>query len=315
MNQPAEVVPAESKQLSIKDKILKSQKQYQSLLPAHISPQRFMRIIFTQMQANPKLGECTHESILASVLRAAEFGLVPNGRDGALVPFKTKVGNIWVMQAQFMPMYQGLMDMARNSGQISDIFPATVCENDEFEYELGFNRTFTHKPAIKDRGNPVAYYCVVEFKDGAKTFGPGPMTIADIEKIRNRSKAKDNGPWVTDYESMAWKTTIKRVLKFCPMSNELAEAIDADNTVEFDFIEGEYEQSEPVSSLDSQLMASKKPSPTYAQVADRIEKATTLDAVEQCLDVIKQVENEVQREELNKKAALRADKITVESNK
>jgi recombination protein RecT len=202
--------------------IFAERKKIDTLLPRHITPERFMRIIFTQFHKNAMLAKCTNDSVLASVLVAAEMGLIPDGRNGAMVPFKNKQGKL---EAQFIPMYQGLIELARQSGQIADIFPATVCENDEFTYDLGLHKDLYHRPAFKNRGKPIAYYGVVEFKDGTKTFGPGPMTLDDIDGIRRRSKASSNGPWVTDFEAMAWKTVIRRVLKFCPKSPELNDAL------------------------------------------------------------------------------------------
>lgn len=209
--------------------IQSKQVQFKTLLPAHISPERFMRIIFTQIQKNPKLLQCTQNSVLSAILVAAEMGLVPDGRKGALVPFKNK----GVLEAQFIPMYQGLIELARNSGEIVDIFPATVYEYDDYQYELGLNRNLTHRVNLDgDRGKPIAYYAVVELKTGAKTFGAGPMTVKEMEAVKARSRA-NSGPWYTDFEPMAWKTVIKRVLKFCPQSAELAQAIEIDNDNDF----------------------------------------------------------------------------------
>lgn len=223
--------PATTPSKTLKDLILSKQSQYKTLLPAHIPPERFMRIIFTQMQKNKALLQCTQESVLSAVLVAAELGLIPDGRKGALVPFNNK----GTKEATFIPMYQGLIELARQTGQIADIFPATVCENDAFHYELGLNRQLEHIPIMKDRGKPIAYYAVVIFKDGTQTFGPGPMTADEVQAIKKRSRASGSGPWITDFEAMAWKTVIKRVLKFCPQSPELTQAMTLDGEHDQDF--------------------------------------------------------------------------------
>lgn len=224
-----EVATKDDKPLTLSQVIQSKQIQFKTLLPAHISPERFMRIIFTQMQKNPKLLQCTQNSILSSILVAAEMGLVPDGRKGALVPFKNK----GVLEAQFIPMYKGLIELARNSGEIVDIFPATVYEFDDYSYELGLSRDLQHRVNLDgDRGKPIAYYAVVELKNGAKTFGAGPMTVKEMEAVKARSRAS-SGPWYTDFEPMAWKTVIKRVLNFCPQSAELAHAIEIDNNTDF----------------------------------------------------------------------------------
>lgn len=211
--------------------------QIRVALPRHLTAERFSRVVWTQVHANPTLARCTITSVMSSVIRAAERGLVPDGRLGALVPYWNKKNGVF--EAQFQPMYQGLIELARRSGQVIDIFPATVCANDEFRYELGLHRDMVHKPALGNRGEPIAYYAVAVLKDGTQTFGAGPMTHEEILKIRDLSKQDGkSSPWEQFFEPMAWKTVIKlRLIKFLPQSEELAAAIDDDNRAEFDLPE------------------------------------------------------------------------------
>lgn len=214
----------------LRSAITKMGPQFQLVLPKHVSAERFTRILFTSVQRNARLLECTRDSIFAAMMTAAENGLLPDGRQGALVPFRAKGGRLL---AQFIPMWQGLLDLARQSGLIADAYVASVRENDEFEYELGLDRKLKHKPAMKDRGEIVMVYAVVQLKDGTKTFGPGPMTVEEVEGIRQVSRAKDSGPWVDWWEQMAWKTVLKRTLKYVPQSPELNQAIETDDGAEF----------------------------------------------------------------------------------
>jgi|GEM_PF-1844141 len=203
-------------------------KALETMLPEHLTPERFLRVVFLQMQRNPRLAQSTKESIYASMMSAAEMGLMPDNRQGYLIPYRN--GKTGQLEAQFQPSYMGIMDRARNSGDVADIYPASIRENDEFEYELGFDRMLRHRPNLRgNRGPIVAVYCIVQMKDGTKTFGPGPMTVDEVNAIRARSKSANEGPWVTDWEAQAWKTIIKRVLKFVPQSADLRGVIDADD--------------------------------------------------------------------------------------
>lgn len=203
-------------------------KALETLLPKHLEPERFLRIVFLQMQKNQRLAECTKESIYAGMMSAAELGLVPDGRQGWLIPYWNSKKNC--REAQFQSGYLGIVDRARQSGEVADVYAASVRENDEFEYELGFNRTLRHRPNIRgNRGPIVAVYCVVEMRDGTKTFGGGPMTAEEVNEVRARSKSANDGPWITDWEAMAWKTVAKRVLKWVPQSDELRGVIEADD--------------------------------------------------------------------------------------
>lgn len=209
----------------LRSSITKMEGQFKLALPKHLPPDRFVRIVFTAVQRTPRLVECSRSSLLASVMRAAEQGLIPDGRQGALVPYRNK----GTLEAQFIPMWQGLLDLARQSGAIEDAYVASVRENDDFDYELGLERKLRHKPALRDRGDILFVYAIVVLKGGTKTFGPGPMTVEEVEAIRARSRAKDSGPWVTDWEAMAWKTVLKRTLKYVPQSPELQTALYQDD--------------------------------------------------------------------------------------
>lgn len=242
--------PRKQQYMALKARLEDMLPQIRIALPRHLSAERFNRMIWTQVHGNPMLAQCTIPSVIASAIRAAERGLYPDGRQAALVPYRNKRKG--VLEAQFQPMYQGLIDLARRSGFVKDIFPATVCENDFFDWQLGLHRDMVHKPAMKDRGKPVAYYAVAVLSDGVQTFGPGPMTPEDIERIRGRSKAKDDGPWITDYEAMAWKTAIKRLIKYLPQSEELSAAVEDDSRAEFDL--PEFKVIESAADLDDAIM-------------------------------------------------------------
>jgi len=240
---------------NLRSLITKQQAQIKLALPKHISPERFARALFTQLQVNPALAKCTPNSVLASTMKAAERGLMPDGRMGALVPFRNnKTGT---MDAQFVPMYQGIISLMRQSGEILDVFPATIRENDKWDWELGLRPNLIHKPALSDRGEALAYYAVATFRDGTRSFGAGLMTIEEVEAIRQRSPAKNSGPWVTDFEAMAWKTVIRRNAKYWPQSDELAQVIADEEESDF----GRYEVNVTPGAgegVDAKLMSEAK---------------------------------------------------------
>jgi len=55
------------------------------------------------------------------------------------------------------------------------------------------------------------------------------MTKAEIEAIRNRSRAGKSGPWVTDFAEMAKKTVVRRLSKMLPLSSEIMRHVEADD--------------------------------------------------------------------------------------
>ena len=152
------------------------------------------------------------------------LGLEPCGpkRQGYLIPWKNK--NTGTKECQFMPSYIGLIELARRSGQVKTISGQVVYSGDKFEYRrTSSGPHFAHEPNLDNPGTARAYYAVAEMIPAGVEFEV--MTKPQIEDIRKRSQSANSGPWVTDYDEMAKKTVIKRLLKRLPMSDELADVI------------------------------------------------------------------------------------------
>jgi recombination protein RecT len=202
------------------------QNQFALALPKHLSPERFARIALTTINKNPKLAQCTQASLMSCLLDLSQLGLEPDGRKAHLIPYGDK--------CTLVVDYKGLVELARRSGEIADIHADIVRENDFFEFSFGSNSKLVHKPAIKDRGEPVAGYSFVRLKDGSSSFEV--MNIEEIEAVHQRSKAKDAGPWITDWPEMAKKTVFRRHWKWLPFASEFSEALDKDYDVPVDII-------------------------------------------------------------------------------
>lgn len=203
---------------AFKGNLDKMQGQFKMALPEHISPEKFARTALTAVQQNPKLLDCDSKSLFSSLVKCASDGLLPDGREAALV--------IYGQSAQYMPMVYGVRKRMHNSGEVSSIDAQVVYENDDFDYQLGDEPKIIHKPALENRGKMRLAYCVVRFKDGG--ILREIMTKDEIYKARECSKAKNNGPW-KDWESEMWrKTVLHRAAKAVPTSSDLERFLRAD---------------------------------------------------------------------------------------
>jgi recombination protein RecT len=174
----------------------------------------------------PKLAECDQTSFFNALLTLSQLGLEPDGRRAHLIPFNNRKRGC--VECQLIVDYKGLSELAMRSGMVSRLHSDVVCENDEFEYDCGElkrHRIDFRKP----RGKPYAVYALVEYKDGAQKAEV--MTLEDVAAIRARSRAGNDGPWVTDYNEMAKKTVFRRLSKWLPLSAEFRDAVDADEDV------------------------------------------------------------------------------------
>jgi len=130
---------------------------------------------------------------------------------------------------QFIPDWRGLIWLGKKSDLIKHAYGAVVKDGDVFDYELGDTPRCVHKPSLTNRGQTVAAYCVVVLPDGSKHVEVMPKD--DLDAIRKRSKASDDGPWVTDTDAMYIKTVVKRALKPFAGSPQLHTALEYDNSV------------------------------------------------------------------------------------
>lgn len=200
-------------------------------LPSVITPERFSRIVLTALSSNPKLQECTPQSFLGAMMTAAQLGVEPNTALGQayLIPYKNK----GVMECQFQLGYKGLIDLAYRSGEVSNIQAQEVYENDVFEFEYGLEPKLRHVPAKKDRGDVICYYALFKMKDGGYNFGV--MSVDDARKHGQKySKSYSFGPWQSDFDEMAKKTVLKKVLKYAPLKSDFVRAVAQDETIKKD---------------------------------------------------------------------------------
>ena len=206
--------------------------QIQAALPRHMSVDRMVRIATTEIRRTPKLMQCDPVSLFGAVIQCAQLGLEPgiNGQ-AYLIPFWN--GKRKAFEVQFIPGYKGLMDLARRSGHVQKITARVVRKGDEFDFCLGTDEHIRHVPIMNSDvqlSDIYAAYAVATLKDG--THHLEIMSRQEIDAIRARSKAGDNGPWVTDYEEMAKKTVVRRLCKYLPASVELATAVTMDELAE-----------------------------------------------------------------------------------
>jgi recombination protein RecT len=195
-------------------------------LPKHMDADRMARIALTVLRQTPALARCTSDSFLGALMTCSQLGLEPGPMGQAyLVPYGDTV--------TFIPGYKGLIDLAWRSGRVLDISAETVYANDHFYFRKGLDPKLEHDWSLTDeRGAAVGWSAAAKLKDGGSAFVV--MSRSDVEKIRERSRAKNNGPWKTDYEAMAKKTCIRQLAKFLPLSVEFAQAVAQDGAVRTD---------------------------------------------------------------------------------
>lgn len=218
------------KNMDVKEMIQILQPEIKRALPSMISSERFTRMALSSLNTTPKLAECTQISFLSALMSAAQLGLEPNTPLGQayLIPYMNK----GKLECQFQIGYRGLIELVYRNGNIQSIQAQEVCEEDEFNYELGLTPRLFHRPALRDRGEPYLYYAVYRMTNGGFVFEV--MSVEDIrDYARKYSKSIDSSysPWNTHFDEMAKKTVIKKVLKYAPLQLEVQRSVSMDETI------------------------------------------------------------------------------------
>lgn len=214
------------------------------VLPSHIPMSKFQRTIITAAQQNPDLLQANGKSLILACMKAAQDGLLPDGREAALVVFKEsyKEDGQWMSRkvVQYMPMVYGLRKKVLQSNEVTSLEVSVVyraeVEAGKFLYEVGQVPPLRHRPMLELTAEQatddqiVAAYSIATMKDGTKSYEL--MRRFEIDKVRECSQTgatKDRqgkartprGPWVDWFPEQAKKTVMRRHSKVLPMSGDL----------------------------------------------------------------------------------------------
>ena len=211
----------------------------------------------TALVANESgLQDCQPYTVMFAALKATALNLPLDKSLGQafVIPYKDNKKGITV--AQFQIGYKGIKQLALRSNQFAVIPTAT----DIREGELVSRNRLTGECVFKfiEDDNErlqkpiIGYASYFRLMNGAQsTFY---MSKAEVEAHAKRYSQtyRSNDPrikaaskWTTDFENMACKTVIKLNLsKNAPLSVEMADAIKADQSVQFEANKYEYMDNE-----------------------------------------------------------------------
>lgn len=209
-------------------------------LPAHITPVQFKSVIMQAVMGNPDLLAADRVSLFEAALAAANDGLLPDKREGAMVIYNTKIKgkegqrDQWIKKVQWMPMIRGVITKVFNTGQVKSVSIGIVYGGDTFRFWTDDEGDHLfHEPAENpDKSVWRRVYALVVMNNGG-VFAE-VMDSEEVEKLRTASKTPDTGPWVTWYDEMAKKGVFRRLNKRLPISRDIQQVLDRDNHL-YDF--------------------------------------------------------------------------------
>jgi recombination protein RecT len=226
------------------------------LLPRGMDPERLFRMALTECIKNPKLLECTAESWALAVQTCAQQGLYPDSGLGYMYLNPRRNRKKDVVEVQAMRGYQGDIQLARNSGEIADIYAEVVYSKDEYKVTKGLSRDIVHVPydGDEDPGPLKACYAVAKLRSGEIAFVT--LTKRDVERHRESSEGwkEDWSPWQKHTAAMWKKTAVHELAKWLPKSTEAVENavrnITGERPIDITPVLSATVPTEPASGLD-----------------------------------------------------------------
>lgn len=195
-------------------------------LPKHLTADRMTRLTLTAFSTSPQLQKCTHQSIAASIMTAAQLGLEPgvNGA-GYLIPYKDT--------CTFVPGWKGLVDLVSRSGR-GTVFTGVIFKDQEYTYTDGARRDLVihNETDLHDPQDITHAYAVGWVKDSQ-------MPIIELWRVSKIIKHRDKYNKVgqrhysfRDWEMYARKVPLLQVIKYMPCSVEMTNALAVNNAAE-----------------------------------------------------------------------------------
>lgn len=174
-------------------------------LTSNISPDKFMVTCYNLLLINPDIASCDKMSVLNAINRSAQMGLSPDPLRGEayFIPRSNR--------CTFQIGYKGLIKIAVASNAIKLIQCFAVHENEHLIMRAGEKPDYIISRG--DKGELEGFLCIVKL--GTDEWDFEYMTVSEINNIRDKFKATDV-VWSKNYNEMAKKTVIKRLLKRIP---------------------------------------------------------------------------------------------------
>lgn len=258
-------------------------------LPAHVKPDRMLRIITSALRTVPKLAECEPMSFFGCVLQLSQLGLEPNTplQHAWLIPrysrkTKERTGGRYQDECTQNIGYRGMIDLYYRSPMSGTIRAMVVRKGDVLEYQEGTEPRILHVPAGGSvEREVIGSYAVAKLKNGEtiQRF----LSLYEILARRDATASRDKdgnivGPWRDNFAGMAQKSAIRAIAPFLPQASELgfgqALVVDESDVVDpdvsatlIDYGYAEAEEGAPAEKPVEEAKADPKPAATALRSA------------------------------------------------
>jgi len=205
----------------IRETLREHESRLQKLCPPGITAARIISTVCQSLESTPGLRRCDLQSVLLCARDAAIAGLEVGGHR----PQAHMVS--YGRACKLVPSYQGLLALARRSGEVQSAAVGVVREGDSFSPpEDPLTPVLIHSESRDpDRHKAGILYVWSGFllRQGARVYDWMSRGEAEAHGRRFAPKfSSPESPWQTNFEAMALKTVIRRPIArgLVPISSE-----------------------------------------------------------------------------------------------
>lgn len=214
---------------------------------------QFMASVLTLANSNKLLGECDPIKLYNCCLMAAALKL----------PFNQNLGQAYIVPFKGEPQLQigwkGFIQLAQRSGQFkrincSDVREGEIVKRDRLTGEIEFDWL---DDAEREKKPIIGYVAYFELLNGyQQTLYMSRAEVEAHAKKYSQTYKQGFGVWKDNFDAMARKTLIKRILnQFAPLSVDMAKAMEYDQVD----ANGRYpDNAERVEIVDSEIGLSEE---------------------------------------------------------
>ena len=214
---------------AMKQIMIKMKNDIESRLLSNVDFDKFLNKAINIFNSNENFKHCEIMTFINAMVKCASLNLEHNSVLGQAYLVPVKFGED--CKVEFQIGYKGMIELAYRSGKVKSLYANKVKSNDEFYIDYGLEQKLVHRPClIGDRGDVIGYYAVYHLDSMGSSFVF--MTRDEVlSHSKKYSKSFGIDLWESEFDAMAKKTVIKKLLKYAPLSIDLQKSVLLDESI------------------------------------------------------------------------------------
>lgn len=219
----------------------------------------FVTSLTSLMANSPQLQECDALTVMYAAIKATSLGLPfdPNLGQAYCIPYDNRRKG--VKEAQFQMGYKGFIQLALRTGQFARLNVTDVREGELREWDVLTGDLRLTADPDRETKPIIGYAAYFRLTNGFEKSLYWPREKCERHALRysqtfasKNAYVKQSSKWTTDFDAMAMKTVLKQLLsKYAPMSVEMQQAAQADQSVIHLDAQGEEQYDYPDNDRDA----------------------------------------------------------------